>query len=308
MSLKHLGFIDLPAHLKAGGFDHAVIHPKSARLYVAHTANDSLDVIDCKNDHYLHSIPNLAGVAGALVSDEHELIFTSNRGENSVGIFRSSDEQGLIKIPCGIRPNGLAYDPKRSLLLAANVGDPAIPNSFTLSIIDVKKRAMIASIVVAGRTRWTAFDPVTDCFYVNIADPPQIVVLEAGGPMHISRIIPVPAAGPHGLDVDVEKRRLFCACDDGKLILLDADSGVVISSAEISGAPDVIFFNKKLDHLYVAIGDPGVIDVISTREMKLLERVPTEKGAHTIAFDPDRNKIYAFLPQTHRAGIYCDEG
>lgn len=308
MGLKHLGFIDLPAHLKAGGFDHAAIHRESEKLYVAHTANDSLDVIDCKNDHYLHSIPNLAGVAGALVSDEHDLIFTSNRGESTVGIFSAGVGQNLIRIQCGIRPNGLAYDPKRSLLLAANVGDSAIPNSFTLSIIDVKKRAMIASIVVAGRTRWTVFDPVTDCFYVNIADPPQIVVLEASEPMHISRIIPVPAAGPHGLDLDVENRRLFCACDDGKLIVLDADSGVVISSVEVSGAPDVIFFNKKLDYLYVAIGDPGVIDVLSTKQMKLLERVPTEKGAHTIAFDPDRNKIYAFLPQTHRAGVYCDEG
>ncbi len=35
--------------------------------------------------------------------------------------------------------------------------------------------------------------------------------------------------------------------------------------------------------------------------------VPTEKGAHTIAFDPDRNKVYAFLPQTHRAAVYGDQ-
>jgi DNA-binding beta-propeller fold protein YncE len=308
MSLKHLGFIDLPAHLKAGGFDHAAIHRESAKLYVAHTANDSLDVIDCRKDCYSHSITNLPGVAGALVSDEHDLIFTSNRGENTVGIFQSSDEHGLLKIPCGVRPNGLAYDAKRGSLLAANVGDPAIPNSFTLSIIDVKRESMIASIPVSGRTRWVVFDAEGDCFYVNIADPPQIVVIESGDPTRISKVISIPAAGPHGLDLDAGSRRLFCACDAGKLVVLDADSGKVISIVEISGAPDVIFFNAALEHLYVAIGDPGVIDVIATREMKLSDRVSTEKGAHTIAFDPDRNKIYAFLPQTHRAGIYSDEG
>ena len=69
MSLKLQGYVDLPAHVKPGGFDHAAIHRGRARLYVAHTINDSIDVIDCASDLYLHSIPNLTGVAGALVSD-----------------------------------------------------------------------------------------------------------------------------------------------------------------------------------------------------------------------------------------------
>ena len=81
MALKHLRDIPLPAHVRAGGFDHAAVHRAGARLYVAHTANDALDVIDCAGDRYLHSVAGLTGVAGALVSDELNLVFTSNRGE-----------------------------------------------------------------------------------------------------------------------------------------------------------------------------------------------------------------------------------
>jgi hypothetical protein len=44
MALKHRGYVELPAHAKPGGF-YAAIHRKSPRIYVAHTANDSLDVI-----------------------------------------------------------------------------------------------------------------------------------------------------------------------------------------------------------------------------------------------------------------------
>jgi len=65
MALKHLGYVELPAHAKPGGFDHAAIHRRTSRIYVAHTANDSLDVIDGASDSYLRSIPNLAEVAGA---------------------------------------------------------------------------------------------------------------------------------------------------------------------------------------------------------------------------------------------------
>jgi hypothetical protein len=50
MTLRLLGHIELPAHRSSGGFDHADIHSPTDRIYVAHTANDSIDVIDCAQD------------------------------------------------------------------------------------------------------------------------------------------------------------------------------------------------------------------------------------------------------------------
>ncbi len=306
MSLTPLGMIELPANSKAGGFDHAAVHRASSRLYVAHTANDALDVIDCATDTFLHSIPNLGGVAGALVSDETMQVFTSNRGENSVGIFAPGDEATLVKVGVGLKPNGLAFDAQRSLLLAANVGDPAQPETHTLSVVDVSQRRMIASIPVPGRTRWTIFDPSTSRFFVNIAQPAQIVIVESADPTHITRSFAIPAEGPHGLDFDPATHRLFCACDGRVLVTLDASSGALLNAAGLSGVPDVIFFNAALKRLYVAIGEPGVIDVFDTTTMNRVAVVSTERGAHTIAFDAERNKVYAFLPQTHRAMVFAD--
>ncbi len=74
----------------------------------------------------------------------------------------------------------------------------------------------------------------------------------------------------------------------------------------MSELPDVIFFDAALNHLYVAIGDPGVIDKIDEERMRRMETGTSEKGAHTIAFDPDHHKVYAFLPETHRAAIFVD--
>jgi hypothetical protein len=34
--------------------------------------------------------------------------------------------------------------------------------------------------------------------------------------------------------------------------------------------------------------------------------VPTEAGAHTLALDRNRNKIYVFLPRSHRAAVFVD--
>ena len=103
MTLQHVGYIDLPPHTKNSGFDHAAVHTGHHLCYVAHTANDAVDVIDCLEDRYLRSIPNLTGVAGALVSEADDLVFTSNRGENTVSIFSGKDAKDLGKISVGIR-------------------------------------------------------------------------------------------------------------------------------------------------------------------------------------------------------------
>jgi DNA-binding beta-propeller fold protein YncE len=306
MSLQFLHFIELPEHVRPGGFDHAAIHRASGRMYVAHTINDALDVIDCVADRYLHSILKLSGVAGAVVSDERNLIFTSNRGENTVGIFLPEEVENLVKVSVGVRPNGLSYDFQSGLLLAANVGDPDIPGSLTLSIVDSQRKEMIYSIPVPGRTRWTVFDARSDAFYVNIADPPQIVIVSTAHPDRVSNILAIPVAGPHGLDLDSNNRRLYCACDAGELIVIDIVTGSIEKQAALSGIPDVIFLNPAMNHVYVAIGDPGVIDVFDSISLAKLETVPTEKGAHTIAFDAQRNKVYAFLPQTHRAKVFVE--
>jgi DNA-binding beta-propeller fold protein YncE len=306
VTLKHHGFIDLPAHAGRGGFDHAAIHGPSRRLYVAHTANDAVDVIDLVAERYVTSVPGLTAVAGALVAESPDLVFTSNRGENTVGIFSPRDEASVEKISVGLGPNGLAYDPGRGRLLVAHVGDSAIAGSRTVSVIDVPGRQRIADLPVAGRTRWTVFDPRADAFHVNIADPPQVVVVAAGDPIAIQKIVAVPHAGPHGLDIDVARRRLFCACDAGVLLELDADTGEVIASDGIAGVPDVVFFNAALRRVYVAVGDPGVIEVFETTPFRRRETVPTEAGAHTLAFDPARNLVCAFLPATHRASLYID--
>ena len=130
MGLRSLRFVDLPEHHAPGGFDHAAVHGGKNLLYVAHTANDAVDVIDCASGQFLRSVPGLTGAAGALVSEERDLVFTSNRGEDMVSVFAPGNEQGRFKVPVGVRPNGLSFDPRRGLLLAANVGSPDEAGSF----------------------------------------------------------------------------------------------------------------------------------------------------------------------------------
>jgi hypothetical protein len=101
---------------------------------------------------------------------------------------------------------------------------------------------------------------------------------------------------------------------------VDVDKAAMIASVPRPGRTRWAVFNPKQDefyvniadpsfdpmasHIYVAIGDPGVIDVVDARNLRVIQTVSTEAGAHTIGFDGRRSKVYAFLPTTHSAAVY----
>ncbi len=66
----------------------------------------------------------------------------------------------------------------------------------------------------------------------------------------------------------------------------------------------MVFLNAACQHLYVAIGDPGIVEAIDTHSLAKVQIVSTEAGAHTTGFDPVRSQLYVFCPQSHPAAVY----
>lgn len=301
MSLVKVGWVPIPPGPEPG-FDHADVWfgRGGPRMYVAHTGADRIDVLDCSAQTFLHSLDDLPGVAGVLIDQEHDLLFSSDRACARVSVFRCSDEALLGRAEVGPHPNGLAYDRRRRRLYSCNLGE-LLGESCTISIIELDTLAVAKELPLPGRPRWAVYDPETDAVYVNIREPAQILVIDA---VHASqpRAIDVPAAGPHGLWLDGD--RIFCAADDGALITLDRDNGDVLASLPLPGVPDVVMHEPSLKRLYVAIGDPGLVCSFDSDRLEQIEAIPTERGAHTIGWDPAGRTLYAFCPESSAAAVY----
>jgi DNA-binding beta-propeller fold protein YncE len=193
---------------------------------------------------------------------------------------------------------------------------------------------VVATLALPGRPRWALYDGATDRIYANIQAPSLIAVIDAerldivdtliARRAHIEpgvgRVVPlrlfsqqlnhfapccrVPAAGPHGMGIVGEY--LFCAADANALVVLERDSGAVVRTLDLPGVPDVVMVDPELAHLYVAIGDPGVVCVFDTSRIVPLETVPTERGAHTLALNPAQHTAYVFQPQSSGAAVFVD--
>ncbi len=305
MGLVRVGFVPISPGAKPG-FDHADVYlgkSGGSRMYVAHTGADRVDVLDCQSRTFLRSLDDLPGVAGVLIDNEHDLLFTSDRETARVSVFRSSDEALLGQAAVGPHPNGLAFDPGRRRLYSFNLGDP-VGESCTASIVDLDTWETIAELPLPGRPRWAAYDPDRDLIYANIRQPPEIAVIDCSR-MEIARTYAVPSDGPHGLWLD--RGRLFCAADGGALVVLDRDTGNVLESLPLPGVPDVAMHDPNSNRLYVAIGDPGMVCSFDTDRLEVVETVTTEPGAHTTGWDPVSRSLYVFCPGSEGAAVFEDK-
>ncbi|HET7352741.1 MAG TPA: hypothetical protein VFJ11_01670 [Gaiellaceae bacterium] len=299
MSLARIGFVPLPAGAKPG-FDHADTYRAGRRMYVAHIGADRVDVIDLECREFVRSLPNLPEVAGVLIDEAGDLLFTSDRAAARVSIFRCSDEEQLGQVAVGPHPNGLAYDARRRCLYTFNLGEPLGENC-TVSVIDVGSLRVVAELPLPGRPRWAVFDGERDRVYANILAPAEIAVIDAER-CAVAGSFAVPSEGPHGLWLD--RGRLFCAADGGALVVLDRDGGEVLAALPLPGVPDVVMHDAELRRLYVAVRDPGVVCSFDSERLEHVETVKTETGAKTTGWDPDGRCLYVFCPESRGAAVF----
>jgi hypothetical protein len=64
------------------------------------------------------------------------------------------------------------------------------------------------------------------------------------------------------------------------VVVLDLETGRELGQVPIAGEPDVVWYTAAHQRLFVAIGQPGVVDVLDCRTLPLIDRVATEPG-HT---------------------------
>jgi DNA-binding beta-propeller fold protein YncE len=205
----------------------------------------------------------------------------------------------LVKdIPVGPGPNGLAYDPRRGELLVADIG-----GDHSVRLLSPRDGTTRWTTAMPGRPRWPCLDAAGERYFVAIRDPAVVVGMDARSGS-ITATWPISTSGPHGLDIDPERRRLFVSCDGGSVVVLDLADGTEIASVAIAGGADVTWYNGRLARLYVSIPKPGVVDVLDCTAMRVAEQISAEPGTRGSAFDPDRQRLYVFLAKSGRIAVY----
>src|SRR5919198_5900432 len=217
--------IDIPPS-SPSKFDHADVHLSTGLLFVAHTSNGSIEIINGERCLHTSTIPGCPEASGVVCAQQDNLIFAAARGAGKILVIDPMSQNLVSEITSiGSKPNGLAWDTRRRHLFVADVED------FKARLIDTSSGYILSTAKLPGRPRWCVYDYNSDRFLINIRDPPCIFMLvpvkeidgrdEEESLLQSTGSIPVSSIGPHGLDIDRESDRAFVACDSGEVIILD---------------------------------------------------------------------------------------
>lgn len=293
--LRADGVIPIPPH-GPSEFDHGDVDWVSGRVFIAHTQAGAVEVVDGVARRHLATIAGCPEASGVLVAQEAGLAFAAARGSGQVLVIETATSRILRTVAVDPRPNGLAWDAGRQRLLVADV------QANTARLVTPLGETL-AVTALPGRPRWCVYDAARDRFLVNIREPACVALL-AGESAALTDQWPIPSAGPHGLDLDAAGGYAYVACDGAQVAQVSLADGRVAASVAISGEPDAIWYNPARRQLYVATSEPGVIEVVDTAAMRVVQTVTTEPDAHTTAFDPQRQLLYVFLPLACQAAVY----
>jgi hypothetical protein len=94
--------------------------------------------------------------------------------------------------------------------------------------------------------------------------------------------------------MDRQSRRLFSACDNQKMIIMNADTGKVIAALPTGAGTDASLFDPYTSNAFASAGGAGTLTVIhedSPDKFTVLEDVNTQAGARTMTLDTKTHNV-----------------
>lgn len=277
------------------GYDYLRVDAGSRRLFVAHGTR--IEVLDVDTGAQLGEVPNLAGAHGIEIVDRLHMAFATSGADRTVWMFNPQTLQVVKTIKyLGDKPDALQYDPASGLLFVVNGGATG-----DLSVIDPAHGSLVGTVDLGGgKLEEIAFDGDGRGF-VNDEEKSVVHVFDTRTRKSVDTWSLRPAERPTGLAIDREHHRLFAACGNRLLAILDSNTGRVQGTAPIGPDPDGAVFDRKSRRVFTSNRD-GTLSVVGERfpgNYELLQTVKTAPGARTIALDDKTGRL--FLP-TGRSG------
>jgi DNA-binding beta-propeller fold protein YncE len=193
----------------------------------------------------------------------------------------------------GVKPDALQFDPASGRLFVVNGGATG-----DVSVIDPASGAILGTIDLGGgKLEEIVFDG-QGRGYVADEGKSVVHVIDTRSLARIASWPLAPAVGPTGLAIDRANGRLFAACGNHLLAILDATSGALLGTAPIGEDPDGAVFDPRNGRVFTSNRD-GTMSVVGERtpgSYALLQTVATAPGARTIALDERTGRL--FLPSS----------
>jgi len=269
-----------------GGWDYLGFDAQNRHLFVSHATQ--VLVINPDTYKVVGNIPNTPGVHGIAVAPELNRGFISDGRADEVTVFnlKTLKTIGAVKVT-GHNPDGIMYDPSSQRVFTFN------GRSDNATAIDANTLKVVGTIALGGKPEF-AVSNGRGMIFNNLEDKSVELAIDSHTLKIKSRWPMAPCDSPSGLAIDARHNILFAGCHNKMMAVINASTGKVITTVPIGGGVDANRFDPGTGLAFSSNGE-GTLTVVkeeSPTDFKVVENVPTERGARTMEFDPKTHNAF----------------
>ena len=273
-----------------GGWDYLTVDAKARRIYISRGTH--VMVVDADSAAVVGDIPGTNGVHGIAIASDMDKGFISDGRDGNVTIFDTKTLKVLGTTPAGKNPDAIIYDQASKRVFAFN------GSSKDATAIDAKTGTVAGTIPLGGKPEFAAADEKGHVF-VNIEDTSEIVQFDSNKLTVENRWKIAPGEEPSGLAMDRKHRRLFSVCSNKLMVVVNADTGKLVTTLPIGAGTDAAGFDPETGYAFSSNGE-GTLTVVhedSADKFSVVDTVPTQVRARTMALDTKTHQVFLVTAQ-----------
>jgi hypothetical protein len=275
-----------------GRIDHLDLDAAGDRLFVCALGNNSVEVLDLRKAERVHSIGGLGAPQGlAYIADLNRLFIANDKG-GLCNFYDAKSWQPVGTVDLQDDADNVRYD-SATKQIYVGFGNGGI------GVVNATNGKRTGSIKLAAHPEAFELEKHGRRIFVNVPNAGHVAVIDRDKGEVIATWKPDGASANFPMALDEANHRLFVGCrTPAKLVVLNTDSGATVTTLDISGDADEVFYDAKRRRLYAICGE-GYVDIMEQTDSDHYNRamkVPTASGARTGFFMPEWDALFVAVP------------
>jgi WD40 repeat protein len=269
-----------------GNWDYLSVDPVNRRLYLSH--GEKVDIVDIDKDEVTGEIDNQHGVHGIAIAIPENKGFISNGKSSDVTVFDLRSGKIIQQVAStGQGVDAITYDPFMHYVMVHN------SKSHSVTVIDARTNKIKGTVENLGKTEFGASD-LKGFYYINLEAEGKIAKIDLRSLKKVAEFPLGPDHDPAGMALDAKDHRIFCGARSNNLVVLDTETGKIITTIPIGDHNDAVVFDPATRLIYVSsiLADITIIQQDTRDSYRVVQHVKTRIFSKTMALDIKTKKLY----------------
>ena len=280
-------------------FDHLTADLKNNRLFVVPEDHKTIEVYDLRTGKFVHSIKGIGVGHSVVYRADIDRIFVTDGLDGDLKIFNGTTYELLQSVKLLADADATGYDPVTHYLYIADGGLDAKLNYTFLEIVNTDTGEKVGQIKIdSNRLEAMAVEKSGSRLFLNMTEKNSIGVIDRKK-QAVAAVWPLSGCKVNAsVAIDEKNHRLFAACRDGNLNVLDSDTGKVLQNLPIGTGVDDMVFDPATQRVYVAAGE-GFVNIyneVDPDHYKEIGKIPTGPLGKTGLLVPALKEYFVAVP------------